>query len=263
MNSFIVGIIAVIAGLFAAILFGRPQGKPDQSLPPIEQVESPPAPAAAPVASVAAPNPPNAAPAIADPWVDAPAAATPIAALPIRELPARTESIMVESMTTGLATASPAVRAAAMAAVGTVGARSMPPFAAIHDPKRPSTPDLQDLSQEIISLGTAQKLSNVPQLLQYRKHDDPLIRCYVAHAIGNIAAAHTVKSEIQSTIPFLGELAADQDSEVRQMAIRALSRIQSPDVLPYLEKSLVVATGAAKVSAIATIAKLKSPSGKG
>jgi HEAT repeats len=257
MNSFIVGIIAVIAGLFAAILFGRPQGKPDQSLPPMTQVESPPAPAA----PVAPPKPSNAPPQIADPWIDA-SAATPIAALPIRELPATgTESIMVESMTTGLATASPAVRAAAMAAVGTVGARSMPPFAAIHDPKRPSTPDLQDLSQEIVSLGTAQKLSNVPKLLQYRKHDDPLIRCYVAHALGNIAAAHTVKSEIQSTIPFLGELAADQDLEVRQMAIRALSRIQSPDVLPYLEKSLVGVSGSVKASAIAAIAKLKSPSG--
>jgi HEAT repeats len=261
MNSFIVGIIAVIAGLFAAILFGRPQGKSDQSVPPsIEQVESPPAPVL-PAASGVATNPPNAAPKIADPWVDAPVAATPIAALPIRELPARTESTMVESMTTGLNQASPAVRAAAMAAVGSVSARSMPPFAAIHDPKRPSTPDLQDLSQEIVSLGTAQKLSNVPQLLQYRKHDDPLIRCYVAHAIGNIAAAHTLKSEVQSTIPFLGELAADQDSEVRQMAIRALSRIQSPDVLPYLEKSLVGAAGAAKASAIAAIAKLKSLSG--
>jgi HEAT repeats len=257
MNSFIVGIIAVIAGLFAAILFGRPQGKSDQSLPPIAQVESPPAPAT----PVASPKPPNAPTEIADPWIDATAAATPIAALPIRELPARTESIMVESMTTGLNTASPAVRAAAMAAVGTVGARSMPPFAAIHDPKRPSTPDLQDLSQEIVSLGTAQKLSNVPKLLQYRKHDDPLIRCYVAHALGNIAAAHTVKSEIQSTIPFLGELAADQAIEVRQMAIRALSRIQSPDVLPYLEKSLIGASGPVKASAIAAIAKLKSPSG--
>lgn len=258
MNSFIVGIIAVIAGLFAAILFGRPQGKSDQSLPPMTQVELPPTPAV----PVAATKPPIApAEKIADPWIDATAAAMPIAALPIRELPARNESIMVESMTTGLNTASPAVRAAAMAAVGTVGARSMPPFAAIHDPKRPSTPHLQDLSQEIVSLGTAQKLSNVPQLLQYRKHDDPLIRCYVAYAIGNIAAAHTVKSEIQSTIPFLGELAADQDLEVRQMAIRALSRIQSPDVLPYLEKSLVGASGAAKASAIAAIAKLKSPSG--
>jgi HEAT repeats len=257
MNSFIVGIIAVIAGLFAAILFGRPQGKSDQSLPPIARVESPPTPAV----PVASPKPPNAPTEIADPWIDATAAATPIAALPIRELPARTESIMVESMTTGLNTASPAVRAAAMAAVGTVGARSMPPFAAIHDPKRPSTPDLQDLSQEIVSLGTAQKLSNVPKLLQYRKHDDPLIRCYVAHALGNIAAAHTVKSEIQSTIPFLGELAADQAIEVRQMAIRALSRIQSPDVLPYLEKSLIGASGPVKASAIAAIAKLKSPSG--
>ncbi len=260
MNSFIVGVIAVIAGIFAAIVFGRPQGQSDQSLPPIEQVELPPAPAV-PTAPVATTEP-SALPEIADPWVDASASATPIATLPIRELPANGAAArMVESMTTELPTASPAVRAAAMAAVGSAGARSMPPFAAIHDPKRPNTPDLQDLSQEIISLGTTQKLSNVPRLLQYRKHDDPLIRCYVAHALGNIAAAHTVKSEIQSTIPFLGELATDQDIEVRQMAIRALSRIQSPDVLPYLENSLVGASGAAKAAVIAAIQKLKSQSG--
>ncbi len=259
MNSFIVGIIAVIAGIFAAILFGRPQGKSDQSLPQIAQVELPPAPAV-PAAPVATTKPSNALPEIADPWVDSSASATPIATLPIRELPAN-GAVMAESMTTGLPTASPAVRAAAMAAVGTAGARSMPPFAAIHDPKRPSTPDLEDLSQEIISLGTTQKLSNVPRLLQYRQHDDPLIRCYVAYALGNIAAAHTVKSEIQSTIPFLGELAADQDTEVRQMAIRALSRIQSPDVLPYLEKSLVGASGPVKAVVIAAIQKLKSQSG--
>ncbi len=259
MNSFIVGIIAIIAGIFAAILFGRPQGKSDQSLPRIAQVESPPA-AAGPAAPVTTTKPSNALPEIADPWVDS--SATPIATLPIRELPANgAEAMTVESMTAELPTASPAVRAAAMAAVGTAGARSMPPFAAIHDPKRPSTPDLQDLSQEIISLGTTQKLSNVPRLLQYRQHDDPLIRCYVAHALGNIAAAHTVKSEIQSTIPFLGELAADQDPEVRQMAIRALSRIQSPDVLPYLEKSLVGASEPVKAAVIAAIQKLKSQSG--
>jgi vesicle coat complex subunit len=35
----------------------------------------------------------------------------------------------------------------------------------------------------------------------------------------------------------LGELAQDPDAAVRQMALRALSRIQSPDVLPYLQKA--------------------------
>jgi HEAT repeats len=112
---------------------------------------------------------------------------------------------------------------------------SMPPFAAIHDPKRPSTPGLQDLSQEIINLGTTQKLSN-----------------------GQIATAHTIKSETQATIPFLGELAIDPDAGVRQMALKALIRIQSPDVLPYLEKGQLTATGAVQELAIAAIQKLKA-----
>jgi hypothetical protein len=255
MNGFMVGVVAVIAGIFAAILFGRPQGQRDRAATPIVQVEELPPVVKPGVITASLPNTE-----IADPWIDRPAASTPIAALPIRELPAN-GAVMAEAMTGPSAPASPAARAAAMAAVGTAVSRSMPPFAAIHDPKRPSTPSLQDLSQEIISLGTAQKLSNVPKLLQYRKHDDPLIRCYVAHALGNIAAAHSVKSEIQSTIPFLGELATDQDLEVRHMAIRALSRIQSPDVLPYLEKSVLSAAGSVKESAIAAIQKIKSQPG--
>jgi HEAT repeat protein len=84
-----------------------------------------------------------------------------------------------------------------------------------------------------------------------------MIRCYVAYAIGEIAAAHTVKSDIQAVIPFLGELASDKDLEVQQMAFKALSRIQSPAVLPYLEKGLLSTFGSIKQLANAAIQKLK------
>ncbi len=246
MNSLIVGVMAIAAGILAAVLFGRPQGERDRATTP-------------PITTVVPQPPSDRVEKIPDPWV----AATPlramdqttIATLPITELPARAQP--PEPLT-----ASPAARAAAMSTIGKASgsamAPSMPPFAAIHDPKRPSTPSLQDLSQEIISLGMAQKLSNVPPLLQHRNHVDPLIRCYVAHAIGQIAAAHTIKSEIQATIPFLGELAIDADATVRQMALKALSRIQSPDVLPYLEKGQLTATGATQQLAIAAIQKLKA-----
>jgi HEAT repeats len=223
MNSLIVGVMAIVAGILAAVLFGRPQGDRDRATPPITTV--------------------------------VPTDKATIATLPITELPARAQP--PEPLT-----ASPAARAAAMSTIGnapsSATAPSMPPFAAIQDPKRPSTPLLQDLSQEIINLGTAQKLSNVPPLLQHRHHVDPLIRCYVAHAIGQIAAAHTIKSETQATIPFLGELAIDADAGVRQMALKALSRIQSPDVLPYLEQGQLTATGATQQLAIAAIQKLKA-----
>jgi HEAT repeats len=240
MNGFMVGVIAVIAGIFATILFGRPQGERDRAAAPIVQpVEPATPPSASSTASPSTMLTANVAP-IADPWIDHPPTATAlttgsstIAQLPIRDRPL-TAPIGPDQV---MPMATPATRAAAMAASGSATTRSMPPFAAIHDPKRPSTPSLQDLSQEIVSLGTGQKLSDVPQLLQYRKHQDPMLRCYVAHAMGQIAAAHTVKSEIQSTIPFLGELAQDPDTAVRQMALRALSRIQSPDVLPYLQKA--------------------------
>lgn len=241
MNGFMVGVIAVIAGIFATILFGRPQGERDRAAAPIVQpVEPATPPSASSTASPSAMLTANVAP-IADPWADHPptatAAASTIAQLPIRDRPL-TAPIGPDQV---MPMATPATRAAAMAASGgaatSAATRSMPPFAAIHDPKRPSTPSLQDLSQEIVSLGTGQKLSDVPQLLQYRKHQDPMLRCYVAHAMGQIAGAHTVKSEIQPTIPFLGELAQDPDAAVRQMALRALSRIQSPDVLPYLQKA--------------------------
>ncbi|MGI0490414.1 HEAT repeat domain-containing protein [Alkalinema pantanalense CENA528] len=131
------------------------------------------------------------------------------------------------------------------------------PFAAIQDPKRPKTSELQDLSQQILGWGTSRLLSNVPKVLPYATHNDPLIRSYVALALGQIATPHTVKAEIAKVIPVLGKLSQDSNGDVRAMAMKALSSIQSPDVLPFLEKGLLNASGPVKQAANAAIQKLK------
>ncbi|MBD2329986.1 HEAT repeat domain-containing protein [Alkalinema sp. FACHB-956] len=131
------------------------------------------------------------------------------------------------------------------------------PFAAIQDPKRPKTPELQDLSQQILDWGTSRLLSNVPKVLTYATHNDPLIRSYVALALGQIAAPHTVKAEIEKVIPVLGKLSQDSNGDVRAIAMKALSSIQSPDVLPFLEKGLLSASGPVKQAANTAIQKLK------
>jgi hypothetical protein len=104
-------------------------------------------------------------------------------------------------------------------------ARSMPPFAAIQDPNRPRTPELQDLSQEIINLGRSQKRSNLSLLLQYRTHDDAMIRRYVAYAMGQLVGAGSA-SDKQAVIPFLQELTQDTDRNVQQMAANVLKQVR-------------------------------------
>lgn len=131
------------------------------------------------------------------------------------------------------------------------------PFAAIQDPRRPKTAALQDISQQILDWGNSKQLSNIPKVLAYANNTDPVIRSYVALALGQIAAPHTVKSEIEKVIPALGKLSQDSNPDVRQMAIKALSSIQSPDVLPYLETGLLSSSGVVKQAANAAIQKLK------
>lgn len=293
MEKILLGVMALLLGALGIVLFGKAKGNKEALPPPIEQVESPPAPvfepaaladeAAAESSVVASAIDPTSAPVLPDGAASAPSSSE---AVPVDEAIAdpwavsgepkgtddRGDNAAVSPVTAAGEMAadplpivspvseddvSPAQRAAALSDQAAPVAPSMPPFAAIHDPKRPSTPLLQDLSQEIMAMGTSQKLSYVPKLLQYRQYDDPMIRCYVVHALGQIAAAHTVKSEIQSVIPFLGELADDKDAEVRKMAFKALSRIQSPDVLPYLEKGLVSTSGPVKQLAHEAIKKLK------
>lgn len=275
MNNFLIGVIAMIAAIFAAILFGRPKGKTDDAPTSITQVEQPSLPtdettpvtmlpppiSDEPVATATAADAASTEPSkavtiheeIVDPWAEL--SEVNAAASPATE-PTEVPAVRPPTATpTTPATTAP--EATAATSTPTVASRSMPPFAAIHDPKRPSTPALQDLSQEIVNMGSSGKLSYIPKLIQYRQHEDPLIRCYVVHAIGEIAAAHGVTKEIQAAIPILGEMTNDPELQVREMAFKALSRIQSPDVQPYLEKGLLSPSSSVKQLANAALQKLK------
>jgi hypothetical protein len=299
MNSVILAVIAAVAGIFAWVLFGKPQGSDQRADDRVERVE-PVTPSQEPIAPVPSSPPvetefPTAAsseasvaetaetitepktplPEIADPWADEAIADEPISSEPIAasemvetpepavkpeplvEAAELTADSKVEAVAVTMAApARSAISAKPMNSEGAVGT-SMPPFAAIHDPKRPSTPELQDLSQEILNMGASQQLRFVPKLSQYANHSDPMIRSYVAYALGQIAAPHTVKAEIESIIPVLGKLSQDSNVEVRKMALKALSAIQSPKVLPYLEKGLLSSTGSVQQLANTAIQKLK------
>ncbi|MBE9029231.1 HEAT repeat domain-containing protein [filamentous cyanobacterium LEGE 11480] len=269
----LLGALAAILGIFGVVLFGRPKGETQDAAPTVEQVEVPPVPPTdtADKLPTFEPNVPPSTPtseAVGSAMTDA--AGTDVEPSPTVPETAPIADPWAEDSATAIIdpdaendseVATPADRAEAMAAsqsaLPPASAPSMPPFAAIHDPKRPSTPMLQDLSQEIVSMGTSQKLSYVPKLAQYSQHDDPMMRCYVAHAMGHIAAANSDNLENQPVIPALGNLMDDADPSVRQMALKALSRIQAPQVLPYLEKGALTASGSVKELADAAIQKLR------
>jgi hypothetical protein len=189
------------AGLAGFILFGRPKS-PDQASRPapdrIEQVQPKPEPKPElkpePIAPAKVENitPPFPIAEIPDPWSDA-----------------------------------PVVTAARMSA-SKLTTPSIAPFAAIQDPKRPSTPALQDLSQEILDMGQSQQLRFIPKLIQSANHSDSMIRTYTAHAMGQIAANHPVQADIETMIPVLGKLSQDISLEVRSMALKALSSFHPP-----------------------------------
>ncbi len=100
------------------------------------------------------------------------------------------------------------------------------PFAAIHDPQRPSSPELQTLSQQILAWGSSGTAENLKTVISYDKHPDALIRRYVAVAIGQAASQGTIGSDIQSAIPVLEALTLDSDVKVQKMALKSLNSIQ-------------------------------------
>jgi HEAT repeats len=130
------------------------------------------------------------------------------------------------------------------------------PIAPIHDPQRPCTEALQNLSQDILTWGESKQLSHIPKLLSYANSGDSTIRAYVALALGKIAGPHTVKPEIQQVIPVLGKLTQDADAKVRLFAVQALGNIASPKVLPYLEQALLSPSGSVMKAAKAALQKL-------
>jgi hypothetical protein len=280
MNGFVLALIAAVAGGLALVLFGKPKGEGQREADRVERIEptlSPPASAPvtpAPVTptvttpTVTTPASTNKSATTASPIAKAPMTALPIAdpwadeaPEPEPEIPAASPTPSPESAavaTTAIPLTTPKSTPTPPATATTAGTTpSMPPFAAIQDPKRPSTPELQDLSQEILEMGMSKQLRFVPKLTQYANHTDAKIRSYVAYALGQIALPHTVKAEIETIIPVLGKLSQDKDLAVRQMAIKALSSIQSPQVLPYLEKGLLSSAGSVQQMANAAIQKLK------
>ncbi len=100
------------------------------------------------------------------------------------------------------------------------------PFAAIHDPQRPSSPELQTLSQQILAWGSSGTAENLKTVISYDKHPDALIRRYVAVAIGQAASQGTIGPEIQSAIPVLEALTLDSDAKVQKVALKSLNNIQ-------------------------------------
>jgi hypothetical protein len=101
------------------------------------------------------------------------------------------------------------------------------PFAAIQDPQRPSSPELQTLSQQILAWGNSGTAESLKTVMSYDKHPDALIRRYVAVAIGQVAAQGTIGSDIQSAVPVLEALSLDSDLKVQKMALKSLNSIQS------------------------------------
>jgi hypothetical protein len=286
MNGFVLALIAAIAGGLALVLFGKPKGDGQQQADRVERLEPTPTnqppeiapvvePATVPTATVAPTAPVTSTPTapktpaptasagqspIADPWADESAAPEPeVTAAAIATTAAVATAATMATAKPTASDASAPITTPVTAPVTTADRTtpSMPPFAAIQDPKRPSTPELQDLSQEILEMGMSKQLRFVPKLTQYANHSDAKIRSYVAYALGQIAMPHTVKAEIETIIPVLGKLSQDKDLEVRQMAIKALSSIQSPKVLPYLEKGLLSSAGSVQQMANTAIQKLK------
>ena len=168
------------------------------------------------------------------------------------------------SINTFMASAASMATPSAPPNVFTRGATAAPiaiaPLAPIHDPQRPTTLALQDLSQEILAWGNSQQVSQISQLRPYATHSDSTIRAYVAHALGKIAAPHAVKPEVEPIIPVLGQLSQDPDVKVRLLAVQALGGIASPQVLPYLEQALLSPSDSVAKAANTALQKASQPS---
>jgi hypothetical protein len=232
-------ILALLAGVFAAIgfaLFGRSNETTTQPQQKVERVETP------PVAE--APSDDRA------PYVPGPIALSDRPSLdsgetPIElsaETPAETSAVESASGQTApplavdsYATArkpipavnessSPAVRAAtATATLPRMASPQVAPFAVLQDPQRPSTPALQNLSQEILAWGESGELRHLPKLLQYAKHPDPKIRAYIALAFDQIATAHPGSPDLIPVLPIVRQMSGDSDPKVKRLATKALS----------------------------------------
>jgi hypothetical protein len=99
------------------------------------------------------------------------------------------------------------------------------PYSVIQDPQRPASSELRTLSQNILAWGGSGTAEDLKTVISYGQHPDPLIRRYVAVAIGQ-AAQGPIGSDIQSAVPVLEALSIDSDQKVQKMALKSLNTIQ-------------------------------------
>ena len=132
----------------------------------------------------------------------------------------------------------------------------------IHDPKRPNSETLENLTQDILAWGASKDLKYLPKLMQSATSSDSIVRGNAAIALGQIALSHPVRKEIEQAIPVLGKLTQDSNLQVREFAVQALGSIRSEKVLPYLESALLSSSGGVKKAANDAIQSLKLHYGK-
>jgi hypothetical protein len=101
------------------------------------------------------------------------------------------------------------------------------PFSPIQDPRRPPTAELQELSQEILQMGYRPDLNQLPQLIEYTSHAEPVIRCYAATALEQCARRHRDSDHLETILSVLEQLQKDGDREVQQITGRVLERLRS------------------------------------
>ncbi|MCW6036145.1 HEAT repeat domain-containing protein [Spirulina subsalsa FACHB-351] len=105
--------------------------------------------------------------------------------------------------------------------------------------------------------GESKQLRYVAQMEQYCFSVSPEVREQVAIALKTLTTGQPVRREVKSAIAILGKLSTDSQSSVRLAAIQALGGIQSPQVIPYLQKALQDSSSEVIKTASAAIQRFK------
>ncbi|ACB53850.1 unknown [Crocosphaera subtropica ATCC 51142] len=91
------------------------------------------------------------------------------------------------------------------------------------------------LAQNIKDWGDSNSSYNIPPLLNYLTHSDPSIRIGVAEALGKLVSKKNIRSQMRQGILGLGRLSRDPVLSVRLSAVKALSQVKTPLVIPFLK----------------------------
>ncbi|MFP3326136.1 HEAT repeat domain-containing protein, partial [Planococcus sp. SIMBA_160] len=78
--------------------------------------------------------------------------------------------------------------------------------------------------------------ATIPQVKTHAWHKDDEIRAASALALGQMIADKTVNHEVKQAIDCLAMLTRDRVPQVRQVAVQALGKIRSEDVIPPLTR---------------------------